>query len=129
MASSSHPKILLYKQDGATAIAKGVAVKFGADSKHVTPCTASTDKRIGVAQGASTSAEDFIEVALNGGGGKGLAQTTIARGQMLVPHTDGSLKPTTGSGDSIVAQAMDDAVVGDLVSIEVVTAVATAASQ
>lgn len=129
MSATSHPKILTFLQDGSTAIAKGVAVKLGADDKHVTPCTSSTDAPIGISQGVSTLAEDEIEVNLPGGGCKGLAQGTIAQGKLLVSHTDGSLKQTTGSGDAVVGVAMQSAVAGDLFYVEGIRAVATAANQ
>lgn len=129
MASTSHPKILLFKQSGATGIAKGVAVKLAVDNKHVTPCSATTDAAIGISQGVSVNAEDFIEVALPGGGGKALAHTTITLGQLLVSHTDGSLKPTTAAGDRIIGVAMDSAVIGDLFYAEVVSAIAGGASE
>lgn len=121
MASTSTPKIYAYK--AAAAIAKGKAVKVGADSEHVAVCSAATDKSFGIIQNAPTAAEDIAEVALPGGGAKGLAGGTIAVGDRLAPDSNGALVATTTENDNIVAVALDSAVAGDLFDVEVVLAV------
>lgn len=117
MASSLRPLIQTYKCDAA--IAKGLAVKIGTDRAHVAYAAATTQESIGIAQGATTTAEDKVEVALPGGGAKGLAQTTIVAGQLLTQHTDGSLKPVGTAGDRVIAIAMEGAVAGDLFDVMV----------
>lgn len=126
MSSTSEPKILTFK--ASAAIAKGKAVKIGASNQYVTACSASTDKAIGVAQNAAAAAEDMVEVALPGGGGKALAQTTISAGDFLTPHTDGTLKPATGPTDRVIAMAMEDAVAADVLSTEVIAGFGPAVS-
>lgn len=118
MSSHSYSRILAFKAGGA--IVKGSAVKAGADRTKVVVCSATTDKSIGVAQNDAAAAGDFVEVALQGGGGKGLAGGTVAFGDMLAPTTDGSLITTTTAGDRIVGMAMEDGVVGDVVAVEVI---------
>jgi len=118
MASSLAPKILAFKADAA--ISKGMAVKIGTDSEHVAKGAAASDDCIGVAQSAPSAAEVVVEVAVPGGGGKGLAQTTIVAGNLLVSHTDGKLKPVATAGERVIAVAMDSAVAGDLFDIIVV---------
>jgi hypothetical protein len=78
MSSFNSPRIVTFLADAA--IAKGKAVKIGTDAKHVAVGAANTDKCIGIAQSASTAAEDPIEVALQGGGALGLflLETTFA---------------------------------------------------
>jgi len=125
MASSSAPKILTFKADAA--IAKGKAVKIGTDKEHVAVGAANTDHVIGIAQNAVTTAEDLVEVALNGGGGKGLLGETVGAGRLLVSHTDGSLVMANASGDQIVAKSLESGVSGDLVAIEVAYSQAAAA--
>lgn len=131
MASHSEPRIYTYKAGGA--IAKGSAVKFDSADDQVIECTANTDACIGVAQSAVTAAEAtqgiLVEVALPGGGGKGLAGETITRGKFLVPASDGDLEQTNASGDRVIAMAMEDAVAGDLFAIEVVARVAVGADE
>jgi hypothetical protein len=117
MASSSTPRIVSFK--AGAAIAKGKAVKFGADDEHVIAAAAATDGLLGVAQNAADAAEDIVEVAIPGGGAKGLAQGNITRGALLTSHTDGTLKAAAASGDRIVGQAMASAVAGDLFPVEV----------
>lgn len=112
MSATLEPKIQVFLADGV--IAKGKAVKIGTDRNHVAVCSATTDKAIGIAQSASTAAEDQIEVALPGGGAKFLAQATISAGMLLVPHTDGSIKKIAAANDCLVGQAHEDAVAGDL---------------
>ncbi len=38
---------------------------------------------------------------------------------MLVSHSDGTLKVVATAGERVIAVAMDDAVAGDLVAVEV----------
>lgn len=116
MSSTSAPKIQTFK--AGAAILKGIPVKAGADREHVVVCTAASDKSIGIAQCAATSAEDYVEVALNGGGGKALAQGTISMGEMLVPGSAGVVASSTG-GERHCAVAMEDAVAGDMFATEV----------
>lgn len=117
MASSSTPRISSFL--AAAAIAKGVAVKAGADKSHVAICSAKTDKSIGIVQNAGTAAEDVLEVALQGGGAKALLGGTVSFGDLLAPTTDGSLIATTTANDRVIAMAMEDGVVGDLIGVEV----------
>jgi hypothetical protein len=125
MASHSEPRILVYKADGA--IPKGSAVKIGSDSEHVVVGSANTDDCVGVAQNAVTAAEDLVEVALPGGGGKGLAGESITAGKLLVSHTDGSLVQTNASADRVIGMALEDASADDVFAIEVMVAVAVGA--
>lgn len=131
MASSSEPRILSYKAGGAIAL--GQAVKFGADRETVVACSANTDAAIGVAQGAISSDDATagvrIEIAIQGGGGKGLAGETISAGKFLVSAADGALEQTNASGDRVIAMAMEDAVADDVFAIEVLNRVAVGADE
>lgn len=124
MSSFSIPKTQVRKSDGV--IAKGKVVKAGSDANHCAQCTGSTDKVIGIAQTSATAAEQDVEIALPGGGGLALAQTTITDGALLVPHTDGGLKPIAASGNRLAAKAMSAAVSGDLFPVEVIDGQAVA---
>ena len=124
MAATYKPKIIVFLADGV--IAKGKAVKIGSDDNHVVVAAGTTDKVIGIAQSASTAAEDQIEVALPGGGAKALAETTIAAGKLCVSHTDGTLKPIAAANDRLVCMALEAASANDLFSVLVVTGQATA---
>lgn len=125
MSSFSRPNLKTFKAGGV--VRKGRAVKFGADSEHVVECTAATDATIGLAQSDAVAAEEFVEVALPGGGALAKAQATFSKGQLLVPHTDGAIKKAAAAGNRLVGVAMDDAVAGDLVGIEVIAGHAQAA--
>jgi hypothetical protein len=118
MSISSHVRSLAFKADAA--IAKGTAVKPGSDNMHVAVSASATSKNMGIAQTVATTAEDAIEIALPGGGAKGLAGGSWSFGDLLTPTTDGSLIVTTTPGDRYIAMAMEDAVIGDLASVEVV---------
>lgn len=124
MASSTKPIIVAAKADAA--ISKGMAVKKGTDDQHVAKGSANTSKCIGIAQNTVTTAEDVVEYAVPGGGAKGLLSETVAQGNLLVSHTDGSLALANASGDRVIAMAMQDGVVGDLIDVLVIVAVATA---
>lgn len=117
MAAINQANIMTFK--AGSAIALGVAVKFGASRDYVVPCTAKTDKSIGIAQNATSVAEDKVEVALVGGGAKAKSGGVIALGDLLAPTTDGSLIVTTTANDRIIAVALEDAVAGDLVAVQV----------
>jgi len=118
MSTSFKPSIQIYRADGV--IAKGMAVKAGSDSQHVAAATGKTDKIIGIAQNAAAAIDDQVEVALPGGGGKGLAGGTILFGDALTSdNSTGKLVATTTAGDHVIATAMDGAVVGDVFSLHV----------
>jgi hypothetical protein len=102
------------------AIAKGKAVKIGADNKHASVASAATDKQFGIAMCDVTTAEDVVEVAMPGGGAKGLAGGTISAGDLLTSDGNGKLVATTTAGNRYIAMAMEDAVENDLFSVEVV---------
>jgi hypothetical protein len=123
MASTLQPKILTFQASGV--IARGKAVKFVASNANkVAVAAAATDDVIGIAQNAVADGE-FVEVAVIGGGAKALAQTTIAAGLLLVPHTDGALKPIAAANNRVIALAMDDAVAGDIFDVMVIACQAT----
>jgi hypothetical protein len=124
MASSLKPLILTFA--AGAAITKGMAVKFGADDEHVVKAAAATDDCIGIAQNDAAAAEDPVEVALPGGGGKALLQATVVRGNLLVSHTDGKLKPIAAANDRVVAMAMASGVAGDIIPVQVTVGQATA---
>lgn len=112
------PRIASFKID--VAVAKGQIVKLGSSKRHVTPCSATTDRAIGIAASAGTTLGDTIEVYLPGGGGKVLVTDTVAKGKFIVATTDGSGIKAGTAGDVVIAQAMDDAVTGDIVECNVV---------
>lgn len=122
MSSSLAPKILAFKADAA--IAKGVVVKPGATlDTYVQKSTAATDKHVGIAQNVGAAADDKMEIAVPGGGGKGLAGGTIAMGDKLTADANGKLVATTTENDNIIAVAMQGAVVNDLFDLVIVQAV------
>lgn len=125
MASHFKPNMVTLLADAA--IAKGKAVKLGTDFKHVAVGAANTDRCVGIIQNAPTAAEDAAEVALMGGGAKGLLSETVATGNDLCSHTDGTLVKVNAEGDQIIARALQDGVSGDLIDVMVYYATAHAA--
>lgn len=125
MASHSSPRIVAIL--AGAAISKGMAVKKGADDSHVIKGTANTSRCLGIAQNAPTAAEDVCEMAIQGGGAKGLLGETVAAGDLLVSHTDGSLVKANAAGDHLIAKAMKDGVANDLIDVEVIFGHAAAA--
>lgn len=120
MSAMVKPLISTYEADGA--ISKGQAVKFGTSNKRVTKVGGTTDLSIGIAQNAAVNVGDLVEVAHAGGGAKGLAKATIVKGDILGHNADGSLQKLAAANDKIIAQAMDDAVAGDIFAVLVVCA-------
>lgn len=117
MASLLQPRIQTFLAGGTIVV--GHAVKFGADKTKVVECTSVSDKSIGLAVSGTTTVGDPVEVARPGGGGKAVCQTTVALGDPLVSHTDGTLKPSTATGDRIIAFADDAGVAGDIIPVTV----------
>lgn len=122
MASILTPRIATFTAGGT--VVKGHAVKLS--SGNVVECTANTDHAIGIAQNGAASGEP-VEVALPGGGAKAVASETIAAGNYLVAHTDGTMAKANAAGDHVIAMAMESAVVGDVFSVEVCHFLAAAA--
>jgi len=118
MSSYAHPVILTFKADAA--IPKGSVVKPGASHLHVAKSTSATAKNFGVAMSEATVAGDLIEIALPGGGGKGLAGASVLFGDLLTSDGAGALIATTSANDRVIAVAMEDASSGDLFSIHMV---------
>lgn len=118
MASFIQPNIATF--NASAAIALGKAVTLDATGKIVTAANAVTDKSIGIAQNACTTAGDKVEVALPGGGAKALSGGTIAAGDLLAPTTGGALIATTTATNRWCAIAMQDAASADIFSVMVV---------
>lgn len=117
MSAHAKPQALTFK--AAAAIAKGAGVTLDATGKIVTSSTSATATTIGVALNAATVINDKVEVALSGGGAKGLAGGTITAGDLVCTTTDGSLISTTSATNRILGVAMESAVAGDLFSMHV----------
>ncbi len=124
MASSSAPRILAFLSD--SSIAKGKAVKIGTDKNHVALGAANTNRCFGIAQVEVTGSGSVCEVALPGGGAKGLLGESVSAGDDLVSHTDGTLVKPNAEGDQIIARAMQDGSTSDLIAVEVYLATAHA---
>lgn len=120
MASIVKPLVVTLEADAA--IRKGIPVKFGTSSKRVAEVAATTDLSIGIAQNAAVNVGDLVEVALPGGGAKALANAAISKGNILGHNANGAVQKLASASDKIVAQAFDDAVAGDLVSVLVLSA-------
>lgn len=116
---ASHAESVIVNFLAAAAIAKGKAVKIGSDDNHVAVGAANTDKVLGLLQTATTAAEDVAEVAV-GGGAKGLLGETVAAGDLLVSHTDGTLVKANASGDLVIAKAMEGGAAADLIDVLVI---------
>lgn len=126
MSSYTQPRFVTMIADGS--IAKGKAVKGGSgiSTGHVVVGAANTDRCLGIAQSEASGSGVSIEVALAGGGAKGLLGETVSYGEDLVSHTDGTLYKPNAEGDQIIARAMAGGVAGDLIPVEVYLATAHA---
>src|SRR5688572_14540866 len=118
MAVSNKQNMETFLADAA--ITKGMAVKPGTDASHVAKGSANTSRCIGIAQNSPESAEDAVEVALIGGGAKGLLGETVTAGAYLVSHTDGTLVKANAAGDHVCAIALEGGVANDLINVFVV---------
>lgn len=115
MSSIFPQNVLVFKC--AAAIVKGVVVKPGADKDHAIVSAAATSLNFGINQTLTTTAEDKMEVAMPGGGAKGLAGGTFYFGDLLTADSAGKLVATTTPGNRYIAMALEDAVAEDLASV------------
>ncbi len=119
MSAIQTPNVLTFKC--GAAISKGMVVKPGSDRDHVVKSAAATSLNLGLAMNDTTTAEDLVEIALPGGGGKALVGSGGCHfGDLLTSDSSGTLVVTTTPGDRYIAMAMDDASAGDLVAVAVV---------
>lgn len=118
MAANYKSNLASLLADGALAV--GNAVKAGSDNDHCAIGAANTDKCFGLVQNTVDAAEDVAEIAFPGGGGKGLLGETVAAGDYLVSHTDGSLVKANAAGDHVCAMALRSGVSGDVIDCLVV---------
>jgi hypothetical protein len=123
MSSILRPVVLTFEADGA--IAKGQAVKIGSSRNRVAVVTATTDGSIGIAQNVAVNVGDLVEVATVGGGAKGLANSTIAAGNILGQNANGALQKAASANDRVLGIALESAVAGDLFSLAVDLGMAT----
>lgn len=116
MSSTTEKKIATYRA-GSGGVLKGNAVKLS--SGLVVKGAAVTDRVIGIANNAADEG-GAVEVCLPGGGGQGLAKTTIAEGDLLGVNADGSLQKVDGASSIIIAQAMEGASAGEIFEVNVI---------
>ena len=107
-------------QAAAVPIAKGQAVTVDSTGELVTVASATTSESIGIAQNAVVNVNDLCEVALSGGGAKGLANSTIAAGDFLGQNANGKLQKVANANDRIIGIAMQSAVAGDIFQVMVI---------
>lgn len=121
MSSSSAPKIGAFKADAAVSAYLIVKGGSGTDGIHVAKATAATQKLVGIQQSASTAAEDQVEVALPGGGGKVTLGGSVVFGDFLTADASGKAVATTSAADRVIAVAMQDGAADDVIGVEVVS--------
>ena len=120
MAVSSKPRLRNYKSEGV--IRPYRAVKWGSVKGAMLECDAN-EKGMGIYQGEDTlAADDFGEVAIQGGGGLMEVSETVAMGKYLTPTADGIGEVVDAAGEFYNAIAEEDGVVGDVIGVEVVGA-------
>ncbi len=119
-SSHSNPRIVTLKATAAIALAY-LAVKPGADNEHAQVAAAATDKIIGISQNAPTTADDPLEIALPGGGGRAKLGGSVSFGDYLTSDADGKLIATTTANDRVIAKAMSDGVLNDVIGVEVLS--------
>jgi hypothetical protein len=117
------PRIATFS--AAAAISKGMAVYVDSTGKIVTKVSGTTSKAIGIAQNTVTTAGDLVEVALSGGGAKGLAKTTINAGDILGFNADASIQKLASANDRMIGIAMEDAAAADLFQVDVIVGMGT----
>jgi len=116
MASSSEPRYRTFKADGA--ITQFSFVKYGTDTDHVAQAGAN-EKCRGIAMTAATAAEDKVEVALPGGGGKLKLAETVVGGNYLTSTAAGLGEVVDAADEPVGARAENGGVANDVIAVEV----------
>lgn len=88
----------------------GYAVKY--DTSGMNVCSAITDQAVGILVRGGDDTELQSDVCVFGRCA-GILGGTVSRGQMITPHTDGTLVVTAQSGCTEFAIALEDGVAGD----------------
>lgn len=125
MSSINSPRYASFY--ATAAIAKGKAVKMGANKHTVVVGAANTDRCIGIVKDAVDAAGDVVEIALPGGGAKALLGEAVSAGNDLCSDAAGSLVMVNAEGDQILCRALESGSTGDLIAVEVYYATAHAA--
>lgn len=127
----SHPKSQVVSYKAETAVDPYRAVKPGTAENQVVEGAANTDRCIGISANSladgQVAAGSVVEVFMPGGGGKMILGETVAKGDDLVSHTDGSGVKPNAEGDQIIARALKAGVAGDVIPVIVYLATAHAA--
>jgi hypothetical protein len=92
----------------------GYVAKY--DTSGVNVCSAITDQAVGIITKGGDATELKSDVAIFG---EALAKLggTVTAGQMVTPHTDGTVVVSAGSGCTEFGIALESGVVGDFVRI------------
>lgn len=118
MSASSQRHIQTFR--ATAAIAAYLIVKAGADEAHVAKATAVSDKIIGVSNSEATKAEEMVEVAIAGGGGKvKLGSGGCAFGDLLTADSNGYAVVSSTANDNIVGVAMMAGAEGDIIPLQI----------
>lgn len=91
---------------------EGYAVKY--DTSGLAPCSAITDKAVGIITRGGTSESDvcvFGECIAKAG-------AAVTRGKHIIPHTDGTVKDTAASSQEL-GIALESGAAGDFVQVVV----------
>lgn len=119
MAAYSQPRIYSFRATAACGAYR--VMKGGASEAYMQKATAATDKAQGISMSEATKADEMIEVALPGGGGKLiLGVGGCAVGDLLVSDANGAGVVTSSANDKVIAKAMSAGVENDIIAVEVV---------
>ena len=117
MSSYSQPRILTFK--ASEAIAPYLFVIQTTD-EIVEQCDGAGESMIGISMSETTEADQAIEVAIQGGGGKVTLGGTVARGDFIKTDVNGKGVVANVLTDVYGARAMASGVVGDIIPVEVI---------
>ena len=118
LTSGTHQRAIT--RIAGAAIAKGQALKKGADDGKVVPCALATDVAIGVAGDAAAIGEPVPVLLL---GGAGSTVSVLATGAIAVGDAVGVLGAAVSSGLHI-GRALDPAAAGELFEVDPATCAA-----
>jgi len=118
MAVSSQPRVRTFKSEGV--IRPYRLVKWGTTKDLMAECDAN-EKSMGIYQGEDTlAADDFGDVAIQGGGALLEVSETVALGKFLTPTADGEGEVVDAANEYYGAIAQEDGVAGDIIGVEVI---------
>ena len=122
MASYPDPKIKAFLANADLSSYKFCFVKIETDEQHINVCGTKGEQSVGILMNAPDAAGKIAEVAIPGGGALLKLGGTVSAMEQIITSASATGIVPDAAGQAIMAQALDDGVLGDVIAVNVVFA-------